>query len=77
MNIDNAEVITIKTISPSATPTILRRIDRLKTENEFTTPRMDCGDPGEADRICFNSKTHTYTMPFDWVLPRKAGEKLA
>src|SRR5207253_767480 len=50
IKIDNAEVTIIRTIKPSATPTILRRIDWLNIENDFTTPRMDRGEAGEAER---------------------------
>src|SRR5689334_18908919 len=56
MNIDRTEVITIRMISASATPTILRRIDWLNSENDFTTPRMDCGDAGEAVPSCSNDE---------------------
>src|SRR5215510_8712541 len=53
MNIDSAEVITIRTIRPSATPTILRRIDWLNSENDLTTSRIDRGAAGEAEPSCF------------------------
>src|SRR5262245_21853365 len=53
MNIESAEVTTIRMISASATPTILRRIDWLNRENDFTTPRMDCGEAGESEPSCF------------------------
>src|SRR5438552_1088201 len=53
MNIDSADVITIRMISPSDTPTILRRIDWLNRENDFTISRMDRGEAGEAGSSCF------------------------
>src|ERR1700741_1030372 len=57
MNIDSAEMTTIRMIRPSATPTILRRIDWLNSENDFTTSRIDRGDAGEAETACFNCKS--------------------
>src|ERR1700754_4919118 len=53
MYIDSAEVTTIRMISASATPTILRRIDWLNRENDFTTPRIDCGEAGGSEPSCF------------------------
>src|SRR3954468_8535845 len=54
MYIDSAAVTTIRTIRASATPTILRRIDWLNSENDFTRPRMDCGEARESEPSCFN-----------------------
>src|SRR5262245_43395690 len=62
MNIDSAEVITIRMIRPSATPTILRRIDWLNSENDLTTSRMDRGAAGEAEPSCFKFAP----CPTDW-----------
>ena len=49
ITIDRIEVTIIRTISPRAMPTILRRIDWLNTEKDFTTPRIDRGVADEAE----------------------------
>ena len=68
MNIDRAEVITISRISPGATPTILRRIDWLNSENDLTAPRIDRGEARESGSGCFDrvsASLSTFTGSLD------------